>query len=153
MLGCVWLLPFPAGTSQLHTQLWFSFSHTHCLEGEGPWGLILQVLLPELLTLPWELVLWLGQVHNLSTESLLGFLHTILARQHPEVPGAHLHPGSTTMGCPRWEQDTLGLCQLKEKPLSCWHPKCTEVSTLENQGLWLQGLIFIPYSAPLTAQS
>lgn len=46
------------------------------------------------------------------------------------------------MGCPRWEQDTLGPFQLKEKPFSCWHPKCSEVSTLESQGLWLQGLVF-----------
>lgn len=148
--GCVWPLAFPAGTSQLLTQLWFSFSQTGCLEGEGLWGFILQVLLPERLTLAWELVLWLGQVHNLSAERLLGFLHTILPRQHPKVlcttqrlqTGAHLHAGNTTMGCPKWAQDTLGPCQLKEKPFSCWHPKCNEVSTLENQGLCLQGLLF-----------
>lgn len=84
-MGCVWPLVFPAGTPQFLTQLWFIFSQTDCLEGEGPWGLILQVLLPEPLTLAWELVLWLGQVHNLSTERLLGFLHTILPRQHPKV--------------------------------------------------------------------
>lgn len=84
-MGCVWPLAFPAGTSQLLTQLWFSLSQTASLEGKGPWGLILQVLLPELFTLAWELVLWLGQVHNLSAERLPGFLHTILPRQHPKV--------------------------------------------------------------------
>lgn len=60
-MGCVWPLAFPDGTSQLLTQLWFNFSQTDCLGMEGPWGLILQVLLPKPLTLAWELVLWLAK--------------------------------------------------------------------------------------------
>lgn len=53
------------------------------------------------------------------------------------APSCQHHHGLPEMGTGH-----LGLCQLKEKPFSCWHPKCSEVPTLENQGLWLQGLTF-----------
>lgn len=78
-MGCVWLFQLEHPSFSLSSGL-----ASPRLSGRGR-TLILQVLLPELLTLAWELVLWLGQVHNLSTERLLSFPHTILPRQHPKV--------------------------------------------------------------------
>lgn len=45
-------------------------------------------------------------------------------------------------GLPKMGTGHPGAVPAQGKSISCWHPKYSEVSTLESQGPWLQGLVF-----------